>query len=476
MLKVFNSLSGKKEEFVPLHGKKVNIYSCGPTVYDLSHLGHARNCLVFDIVNRYLRYLGYDVTFVRNITDIDDKIINRAKEQGISPEKLARKYTYTFWRDMERLNVMSPDVEPRATEYLLEMQTFIQQLIDKGHAYVSHGDVYFDVTSFKEYGKLKKQNLDEMMSGAREQVVSQDELAKRKKHQFDFVLWKSAPEDEAGWPSPWGHGRPGWNPECSVMNKAVIGETIDIHCGGEDLLFPHHENEIAQSEALHGKPFARYWLHNGMLVINGEKMSKSLGNFSTIDSLLETYSAETIRLFVLQTHYRSPLEFSDEGLQGARAGLSRLVRAVNSVSEEEAQSVLGDNCTDFDQNEFAEKVFGDTQNKFNEAMSNDFNTAASLAVLFKLADIIFQTKNVKIRLILIHALQLHAEVLGLTLEDDSKKMNNEQAEGLMALVLRLRQDARQRKDFATSDLIRDELTKYGIKVMDTPQGACWEVG
>ncbi len=257
-IQVFNTLSGKKEDFVPLSGKTVKIYACGPTVYDSSHLGHARKEIVWDTVQRYLRFLGYDVIYVRNITDVDDKIINRAKERGIGPDRLAREYTYAFWRDMDALNVASPDFEPRATEFISQMIAFVQDLIKKGHAYESGGDVYFDVASFKDYGKLGKQNLEQLLVGARDQVIAQETLSQLKKSPVDFALWKSAGTEELGWPSPWGHGRPGWHLECSTMVKHILGDTIDIHSGGEDLVFPHHENEIAQSEALHEKPLAKY--------------------------------------------------------------------------------------------------------------------------------------------------------------------------------------------------------------------------
>ncbi len=270
-IQVFNTLTGKKEDFVPVSGKTVKIYACGPTVYDSSHLGHARKEIVWDTVQRYLRFVGYDVIYVRNITDVDDKIINRAKERGIGPDKLAREYTFAFWEDMHALNVQAPDFEPRATEFIAQMISFVEGLIKAGHAYQAGGDVYFDVGSFNDYGKLGKKNLDELMVGAREQVVAQEELQKLKKNAVDFALWKSADKDELGWQSPWGYGRPGWHLECSTMVKHILGETIDIHSGGEDLVFPHHENEIAQSEALHKHPLARYWLHNGFIQVSQEK-------------------------------------------------------------------------------------------------------------------------------------------------------------------------------------------------------------
>jgi cysteinyl-tRNA synthetase len=473
-LQVFNTLTSKKEEFVPLEGGKVRMYACGPTVYDLSHLGHARMTIVWDVNQRYLRYLGYDVTFVRNITDIDDKIINRAAELGLRPEQVAREYTFAFWKDMKALNVSQPDFEPRATEFIHQMIAFVDGLIKNGHAYAAGGDVYFEVSKYKEYGRLKKQNLEDLMSGARELVRSQKDMEELKRSPLDFALWKGAEEGEIGWPSPWGRGRPGWHLECSTMIKHVLGETIDIHVGGEDLVFPHHENEIAQSGALHGKPLSRYWLHNSFVQVDAEKMSKSLGNFLTIQDLLQTYSADVIRLFILQTHYRSPIEFTSESLNATKTGLQRLVRAARSVSEEEAASVQsGSQAADSD---FTKQVMRDAQSEFCDAMNSDFNTAAAVAVLFSLADKVFLENDLSKRLSYIYALESFANVLGLVLEDTSHKLDSDTAAGLVDLVLSLRDGARTRKDFATSDLIRDQLTALGIKVMDSKGSVTWEKG
>lgn len=472
-LQVFNTLTSKKEEFIPLQGKSVTMYACGPTVYDLSHLGHARMAIVWDVVQRYLRYSGYDVTFVRNITDIDDKIINRAAELGMRPEQVAREYTFAFWRDMRRLNVAQPDFEPRATEFIHHMMGFVQKLVDSGFAYVSGSDVYFEVAKFKEYGKLKKQDLDDLLHGAREQVRSQKDLQESKRSPIDFALWKSANANEMGWESPWGKGRPGWHLECSTMIKHVLGETIDIHSGGEDLVFPHHENEIAQSESLHGKPLSKYWLHNSFVQVNAEKMSKSLGNFSTIADMLESYSPDTIRLFVLQTHYRSPIEFSPESLNATKTGLQRLVRAVHCVSEQEAIQLQAG--TTAGNSDFTKEIMRQYQAEFAQAMDNDFNTAAAVAVLFTIADKVFQETDPSRRLSYIYALQQLCDVLGLTLEDSSRQLDNETASGVLDLVLKIREVARTKKDYATSDLIRDHLTKLGIKVMDESGGtATWQ--
>lgn len=471
-IQVFNTLTGKKEDFVPLSGKTVKIYACGPTVYDSSHLGHARKEIVWDTVQRYLRFLGYDVIYVRNITDVDDKIINRAKERGIGPDRLAREYTYAFWRDMDALNVASPDFEPRATEFISQMISFVQDLIKKGHAYESGGDVYFDVASFKDYGKLGKQNLEQLLVGAREQVIAQETLSQLKKSPVDFALWKSAGKEELGWPSPWGHGRPGWHLECSTMVKHILGDTIDIHSGGEDLVFPHHENEIAQSEALHEKPLAKYWLHNGFIQVSSEKMAKSLGNFKTIQDLLEQYSADAIRIFVLQTHYRNPIDFSPASLAAVKAGLSRLIRAAN-FSQVENEN--GNHSVISPDSEKVEKQF---RADFEQAMNNDFNTAIAISLLYQLSDHILalKDKQVQDRNHLSALLKEYAAVLGLKLTDRRKVVDTETSEKLVELLLDMRQKAKANKDFATADTIRKSLTDIGISVMDTPSGANWEAG
>jgi cysteinyl-tRNA synthetase len=468
-IQVFNTLSGKKEEFVPLNDNKVTMYACGPTVYDFSHLGHARMFTVWDVVQRYLRFVGYDVTFVRNITDVDDKIINRAKLLSIGPEKLARQYTYAFWHDMASLNIDFPDYEPRATEFINQMIDFIKELIAKSHAYEAKGDVYFDVASFKEYGKLGKQNLEQLLVGAREQVINQDTLSALKKNPVDFALWKSVSEGELGWPSPWGRGRPGWHLECSTMVKHILGQTIDIHVGGEDLVFPHHENEIAQSEALHGKPLAKYWLHNGFVQINAEKMSKSLGNFSTIKDLLTSYSPDTIRLYVLQTHYRNPIDFTLDSLAAAKTGLQRILRAAALASTENDN---GSSLAEISSEARAlEKTFTDG---FAEAMNNDFNTAIAISQLFELVEAINKSKDKGDQRHLASVLIKYAKVFGLTLQDTRKEVDSPLGSKLIELLLTLRQEAKAKKDFASSDLIRKSLTDLGINVMDTAAGASWE--
>lgn len=488
-LKIFNTLTSKKEEFVPLTPGKVLMYACGPTVYDLSHLGHARMTMTFDVIQRYLRFSGYDVTFVRNITDIDDKIINRAKELGIRPEQLSRRFTYTFWKDMDDLNLASPDIEPRATEYIQQMTTFVEGLIKSGHAYESGGDVYFDVLSFKEYGKLKKQSVEDLLHGARDQVRSQDELKERKKNPVDFALWKSAAQTETGWPSPWGWGRPGWHLECSSMIKNVLGETIDIHGGGEDLVFPHHENEIAQSEALHGKPLARYWIHNSFVQIEQEKMSKSLGNFQTIQAVLSNYSPDVVRLFVLQTHYRSPIEFTTESIEAAKTGTARLLRAVRLAEKLEGHDTAESNgkfnsyltadhpCMQALRNDAsAGEAISKLHSDFVDAMNNDFNTPQAISALFQMADLAFSSKDEKLAAKYAAAIKSYAAVLGLRLTDTGKIVDATTGSRLVELLIDMRDSARTNKDYKQSDLIRDALQDLGIKVMDVKGAprAQWE--
>jgi cysteinyl-tRNA synthetase len=485
-MQIYNSLSRRKEEFKPLDGKTVRIYACGPTVYDFSHIGHARVFIVWDVIQRYLRSKGYDVIFVRNVTDIDDKIINKAKEEGRTPEQVARRYLYEFWRDMDALNVQAPDYEPRATEFVTQMIDFIKGLIDKGKAYKSSGDVYFDVRSSANYGQLTKQDLDSMLVGSRDQVLSQQDLGERKRHPADFALWKGADRSEWGWSSPWGFGRPGWHLECSTMIKQVLStheprETIDMHGGGEDLLFPHHENEIAQSEGLHGKPLARFWVHNSFVQINSEKMSKSLGNFSTIRDLLKSYSADDLRLFILQTHYRNPIDFSPEGLQAAKTAMQRLIRAVYgddiiTPNGKSATEDLAKTATEpiAHQLESIDHALIRVPDEFTEAMDNDFNTAVAIASLFGLADSIGKTKDKQQRKQYIDVLVFCAKLLGFSLADTRQNLNTETGQQLMDLILNLRADSKQRKDYATSDLIRKRLSDCGINVMDTAAGATWE--
>ena len=381
MIKLYNTLTGRKEEFVPVTPGTVHMYACGVTVYDLSHLGHARGAVAFDVIQRYFRRRGYRVTYVRNFTDVDDKIINRAKEEGISAAEVAHKYIDAYQEDMKRLGVGRPDVEPKATEHIKEMIEVIRRLVDKGHAYTVDGDVYYRVKSFPDYGKLSKRNLDDMVAGARVEV---DE---RKEYALDFALWKASKPGEPAWDSPWGPGRPGWHIECTAMGFKHLGETFDIHAGGKDLIFPHHENEIAQSEASSGKPFVRYWLHNGFVNINEEKMSKSLGNFFTIRDILDKYDAEIVRLFLLSTHYRSPIDFSDANLKDARAGLDRFYTMKEGIRDfltgKKASAVKPDEVVEAADRPLYEKILN-LPKSFEEAMDDDFNTALAIGLIYDL--------------------------------------------------------------------------------------------
>ncbi|RMG73745.1 MAG: cysteine--tRNA ligase, partial [Nitrospirae bacterium] len=375
-MKIYNTMSRKKEEFVPVEEGKVKIYACGVTVYDLCHIGHARSAVVFDVIRRYFLYRGYDVTYIRNFTDIDDKIIKRANEEGIPWHEVARKYTEEYYRDMDALGIGRADIEPKATQYINEMIDMIKGLIEKGYAYVVDGDVFFSVDRFKEYGKLSKRSMDELKAGARVEVDT------RKRNPLDFALWKSSKEGEPSWESPWGPGRPGWHIECSVMSMKHLGETFDIHGGGADLIFPHHENEIAQSEAFTGKPFARYWVHNGFITIAKEKMSKSLGNFFTIRDILDKFDPEVVRIFLLSTHYRSPIEFSEEQLRETEAGVDRFYSTVMRV--EGYLQRMSKKQREVPEQKRMEELIASFRKRFEEAMDDDFNTALAIGHIFEM--------------------------------------------------------------------------------------------
>ncbi|MBE7706180.1 MAG: cysteine--tRNA ligase [Cyanobacteria bacterium SIG30] len=451
MLKLYNTISRKLEEFKPIVENKVKMYVCGPTVYDKAHLGHARCYITWDILYRYLKFLGYDVTYCRNVTDVDDKILKKADENGVTPDEVADEYYKSFANSMKALNVLTPDVEPRATKTLGEMIKMIKTLIEKDFAYELDGDVYFDIKKYKNYGKLSWQPIDDLMSGAR--VEEND----KKRCPLDFALWKK--DERHGYNSPWGVGRPGWHIECSAMSKKYLGDTIDIHAGGADLIFPHHENEVAQSECANGCTFVNYFLHNGFVTVNKEKMSKSLHNFKTIDDITETYDNNTIRFFILTNHYRMPVEFNDEALNSAKAGVSRLI----------ANAVKGDKNG---------KLNEEFINEFKEAMNDDLNTSKALATLFSilkagdfdtlayLADALgFDLTNVKKELTKEHLAKI-IEELNL---DNSKDAN-----AIMADVIEIRKQARSEKNWALSDKIRDILSESGISLKDSPEGTTWE--
>ena len=453
-MKIYNTLSRQKEEFQP-QGEVVTIYSCGVTPYAESHLGHAMNAVIFDTVRRYLIFLGYKVKFVQNITDVEDKIIDRANKLGIPPRELAEKFAGRYFEDMAALNVMKPDITPYATEEIPKMLEVIKGLVDNGHAYAVNGSVYFRVRSMPDYGKLSHRTLDSMQAGAR------IEPGEDKEHPMDFALWKAAKPGEPFWDSPWGKGRPGWHIECSAMSLKYLGETIDIHCGGQDLIFPHHENEIAQSECFTGKkPFARIWMHNGLFQLGDVKMSKSIGNIVGIKQILEKHSADGFRMFVLSSHYRNPLTFSDEAIEAAEKGLERLIQAANSEPAA-AKSDAG------------KMDARDVRRKFTEVMDDDFNTPQALAVLFDLArDINRGTEQGAATAEARHALKELAGVMGLTLKAAEQSFTD--AAPFIELLIKTRKQLRDAKQFKLADEIRDKLLETGVIIEDTAQGTTWK--
>ncbi len=489
MIKLYNTLTVKKEEFVPIHPGKVLMYACGVTVYDYSHLGHARGAVSFDLIQRYFRRKGFEVKYVRNFTDVDDKIINRAREEGITAAEVARKYIEAYEEDMQRLGVGRPDVEPKATEHIAEMIEVVKGLIEKGHAYAVEGDVYFRVSSFAGYGKLGKRNLEDLKAGARVEV---DE---RKTDPLDFALWKASQPGEPSWDSPCGPGRPGWHIECTAMGFKHLGETFDIHAGGKDLIFPHHENEIAQSEAFSGKKFVNYWLHNGFVTINQEKMSKSLGNFFTIRDILDRYDAEIVRLFLLSTHYRSPIDFSDLNLKDARAGLDRFYTMKEGMQKylagKSAPAIKPEDVIQAADRPLYEKILS-LPKTFDEAMDDDFNTALAIGLIYDLVrDVnkflaeVDQKREDAAYIILSSAAASFddaGQALGLfTRHPDEWFKESRQAESKVTLsverieeLIHMRNDARARKDWADADRIRKILDDGGVALYDRADGTVWK--
>lgn len=484
-LKIYNTFTGKKEEFTPIKPGEVGMYVCGVTVYDYCHLGHARGAVIFDVIRRYLESKGLKVKYIRNFTDIDDKIIDRAKREGTTAEDVAKRFTEEYYRDMDRLGVKRADIEPKATDHIKEIIEIIKGLIEKGYAYKAGGDVFFDVSKFEGYGKLSKRELEEMMAGARV------EINERKSDPLDFVLWKASKEGEPSWPSPWGLGRPGWHIECTAMSMKHLAETFDIHAGGKDLVFPHHENEIAQSEAYTGKPFAKLWMHNGFVNINEEKMSKSLGNFFTIREILEIYDPEVVRFFLLSTHYRSPIDFSDRNLGEAEGALDRFYTMLERVDRFLAES------TEKEEKQFSDEVrwlldeIDLFKNRFEEAMDDDFNTAQALGYIFELARNInrFLDKKegpdkgagmvlgsareiLKERGKILNLLQRSPEEWFETLRKIKiAKLSEEE------ILKRIedRKEARGIKDWERADNIRMELEEHGILLEDRAEGTIWKV-
>jgi cysteinyl-tRNA synthetase len=490
-LRVYNTLSNGKEEFVPINPGKVGMYVCGVTVYDFSHIGHARANVVFDVIYRYLRYLGYEVTYVRNYTDIDDKIINRANADGVRFNEISERFIREFDQDMAELGLELPTFQPKATEHVADIITLVESLVDKGYAYAAGGDVYFRVDKFAPYLKLSGRNLEEMQAGARIEV---DE---RKRHPMDFALWKEAKPGEPFWESPWGNGRPGWHIECSAMSIRYLGETFDIHGGGKDLIFPHHENEIAQSEAATGRPFARYWLHNGFVNINAEKMSKSLGNFFTIREVLERYDSEVLRFFLMSAHYRSPLDFSDQNLNEAEAGMERIYSALAGIEEMlagrgEPVEVINPDLLNDAERELLEKA-GSLPERFKEAMDDDFNTALAIAHTFDLVRCINRAldeeggKSSTGQALFTNVRNIVRElgkVLGVFISEPSayleriktrKLAGQEISTAEIENLIVERGAARKSKDFKRSDEIRDYLLSRNIQLLDGAQGTTWKV-
>ncbi|GAB4390595.1 MAG: hypothetical protein Kow0025_23720 [Thermodesulfovibrionales bacterium] len=481
VMKIHNTMTGRKEDLVPLSPGKVGIYACGVTVYDNCHIGHARSAIVFDVMRQYLRYRGLEVRFVKNFTDIDDKIINRARELGVPWDEVANRFTQRYYADMGRLGVEPADVEPRATEHIPEIIESVKGLVEKGYAYEIDGDVYFEVAKFPEYGKLSGRDLSEMKAGAR---VDVDE---RKRDPMDFALWKSSKEGEPSWDSPWGPGRPGWHIECTAMSMKHLGETFDIHGGGADLIFPHHENELAQSEALTGKPFVKYWVHNGFITVDKEKMSKSLGNFFTIEEILDKFDPEVVRLFLLSTHYRSPIEFSDEQLREAEASIDRCYETLRRIEEFLAAPPGAEKAPGADE---LEGLAGGFMARFRDAMDDDFNTAMAIGHIFELVReanrfMDGRPSGERARRLMAAVRDLLREaggvlrVFGRTPDEWQRALMAVKKialteEQILALIAE-RQEARKRRDWARADGIRDELDGKGIIVEDRKDGTAWKV-
>jgi cysteinyl-tRNA synthetase len=461
-MKLYNSMTRQKEEFVPITPGEVKMYVCGPTVYNFFHIGNARPFIVFDILRRYFEYRGFKVKYIQNFTDVDDKIIKKANEEGVSSLEISEKYIGEYFKDADALGVNRATHHPKVTETMDEIIRFIEVLINKGYAYASEGDVFFDSAAFNGYGKLSGQNVDELDMGSRIDVDS------RKKHPSDFVLWKAKKPGEPAWESPWGEGRPGWHIECSVMSTKFLGETIDIHAGGQDLIFPHHENEIAQSEAYSGKSYVNYWIHNGYININNEKMSKSKGNFFTVREILEEYDAEVIRFFMLSAHYRNPINFSRDLIQAAENGLERLYNAKENLEYylEHAREV-----NHLEGEKEIVEALSVYRDKFIEAMDDDMNTADAIAAIFELVrDINVQVTPEASAALVEYALDLLgelADVLGFL----SREKGDIDAE--IEVLIERRQEARATKNWAEADKIRDELKARGIVLEDTPQGVKW---
>lgn len=461
-MKILNTLTRRKEEFKPINEGKVGIYVCGPTVYDYIHIGNARPMIVFDTLRRYLEYKGYEVNYVSNFTDVDDKIIKRANAEGVDASVISERYIAEVKKDMAALNVREAATHPKATEEIPDMIEMVKTLIEKDYAYEVNGTVYFRTRKFKDYGKLSKKNIDDLRSGNRDLLVSGID---EKEDPLDFVLWKPKKEGEPSWPSPWGDGRPGWHLECSVMSKKYIGDVIDIHAGGEDLIFPHHENEIAQSEAANGTEFARYWMHNGFLKINNEKMSKSLGNFFTVREIAEKYPLQVIRFFMLSAHYRSPLNFSAELVEASKNGLERILTAVDRL-----KSING---IDGDVDKSVADEMDAFVKKYEDAMDDDLNTADAISVIFELVkyanvNVTEESSKATVELVL-NTIEKLCDILGIITEKKEEILDSD-----IEALIEERQAARKAKNFARADEIRDQLSSMGIILEDTREGVKWK--
>ena len=467
MMKIYNTMSKKKEEFIPLEEGKVKMYVCGPTVYNFIHIGNARPMIAFDTVRRYFEYKGYDVNFVSNFTDVDDKIIKKAIEEGVTADEISKRYIAECKKDMEAMNIKPATKNPLATEEICGMVDMIQTLIDKGYAYEKNGTVYYRTRKFEGYGKLSHKNLDDLRSGGRTLLVTGED---EKEDPLDFVLWKPKKEGEPAWESPWSEGRPGWHIECSEMSKKYLGEQIDIHAGGEDLIFPHHENEIAQSEAANGREFARYWMHNGFLNIDNRKMSKSLGNFFTVREISEKYDLQVLRFFMLSAHYRSPLNFSAELMEAAKSGLERILTAAENLR------FLSGNAGDGAMTEEEKEMFARTEEyvaDFERVMDDDFNTADAIAAVFDLVKYINTTadgsRSREYLDSLYARLQTLTDVLGIIVDKEEEMLDAD-----IEAMIEKRQAARKERNFALADQIRDELLAKGIILEDTREGVKWK--
>ncbi|MDD6812263.1 MAG: cysteine--tRNA ligase [Lachnospiraceae bacterium] len=467
-MKIYNTLSKKKEEFEPIEPGKVSMYVCGPTVYNLIHIGNARPMIVFDTARRYMEHKGYEVNYVSNFTDVDDKIIKKANEEGVDPTVISERYIAECKKDMKALNVKPATTHPQATNEIDGMLEMINTLIEKGHAYVAaDGTVYYKTRSFKEYGKLSHKNLDDLRGGNRSLLVSGED---QKEDPLDFVLWKPKKEGEPYWESPWCNGRPGWHIECSVMSKKYLGDEIDIHAGGEDLIFPHHENEIAQSEAANGKTFAKYWMHNGFLNIDNKKMSKSAGNFFTVRDISEKYDLQVLRFFMLSAHYRSPLNFSADLMEAAKNGYERIVTSVSNLN------FLLEKAQDGEMSAEEEKLTEEAKGfitKFDEAMDDDFNTADAISAIFELVKFANTNATEASSKAFVKALKeeivMLSDICGLIVEKEEEILDTE-----IEQLIQERQDARKAKNFARADEIRDLLLQKGIVLEDTREGVKWK--